>query len=482
MTKRDSVDILRLCMADSPHAEVLLESIQSGWWHEAVITEGRLKLRTDKPEAVMFQAMQEHYTSFGAPPTIKGLRTVLGGTSTQKGIDKLLDQLDDLSPSPDDAARLVRLLKASYAKTQGLHTMYETTALLEADPAGAVDALDALAARITDVTGECRERSDWSGVVWLKDLPLHAQVAEDRDRLIPYPWPSWNSYLNGLKRGEVTFLSGKGAAGKSFVAKAIAYNAAELGYKVVCADLEMSVEQTSNRYLAWTTGIPSDKIYKGALTAKEEKILRRVKKRHAKMSGNDSLVILSPEHCNTVDRLRSTIRRLYKGENPDLIVVDYPALMQPSTNRQYSASDSIGEIVRELKLLAMEMRCAILAVAHLKSGSNDDVQFKVIFDRADQVILLKRSHSRPYIEPDVMAGVWVGTPGILEARVQRNRSGMDMQSSRSKCLLLEVEYATASVLEYQGDYYGTKEKEEDEDADSEQLPERVSKRKKSRSS
>lgn len=474
MTRRDNTDLLRLCLADSPHSETLLDTIKEAWWHDAALTEKGLRIKTDRPEAVVYGAMLHHYHEYSSPPTLKGLRAILGQKADDKGVSRLLEQLDETPLSVDDASRLVSGLRACYAKVSSTKLMYECANLMDADPARTVDSLDELANNLLRVTGECRERADWSGIVWLNELPEYAQVAENTANLVPYPWASWNSYLTGLKRGEVTFISGKGATGKSFVVKAIAYHAAELGYKVACADLEMSVEQTSNRYLAWKTGIPADKMYKGALTAAEEKVINKVKRRHAKMSSNGGLVILSPEHCNTVERLRSSIKRLYKGENPDLIVVDYPALMQPSSNRQYSASDSIGEIVRELKLLAMELRCAILAVAHLKSGSNDDVQFKVIYDRADQVILLRRSSSRPYVEPDAFSGNWVGTPGVLEARVQRNRSGRDMQGKGSKALLLEVEYATASVKDFTGDYYGTKGEREEEE--NEELPERVSRK------
>jgi replicative DNA helicase len=183
--------------------------------------------------------------------------------------------------------------------------------------------------------------------------------------------------MGGLQPSDLIILAGRPGMGKTALATNIAYNIAKAfkqgdvradgnretvnGGVVGFFSLEMSAEQLATRIIAERTGIPSNKIRRGAI---EELDFEKIR---------DVTVELQhlPFHVDetgglTIAQLAARARRLKRQVGLDLLVVDYLQLLQGSSHRASEGRvHEITEITTNLKALAKELGIPILALSQL---------------------------------------------------------------------------------------------------------------------
>ena len=174
-----------------------------------------------------------------------------------------------------------------------------------------------------------------------------------------------NKTTSGLHDGNLIIIAARPSVGKSSLAMGIGRNASIHGGAAVAVfSLEMSKEELVLRMLSSEARVDSQKIQNGQMTLNEWK---RVQRALITLSNTDIYLDESPSL--TPMHLRAKVRRLafklnLEGKKLGLIIVDYLQLMtlvKGKENRQ----QEVSTISRELKAIAKEMNCPLIALSQL---------------------------------------------------------------------------------------------------------------------
>src|ERR1700738_301229 len=182
--------------------------------------------------------------------------------------------------------------------------------------------------------------------------------------------------MGGLQPSDLIILAGRPGMGKTALATNIAYNVAKAGVRETRADghmgtvnggivgffsLEMSAEQLATRIIAEQTGIPSNKIRRGAIDEAEFEKIRDVS-----VDLQNLPFYVDETGGLSIGQLAARARRLKRQRGLDLLVVDYLQLLQGSSRRAAEGRvQEITEITTRLKALAKELNIPILALSQL---------------------------------------------------------------------------------------------------------------------
>jgi replicative DNA helicase len=181
--------------------------------------------------------------------------------------------------------------------------------------------------------------------------------------------------LGGLHPSDLIILAARPSMGKTSLAANIAFNVARRyawepltdgGRKTVAGgvvafySLEMSAEQLAMRLLAEVTEIPSDKIRKGEISAKE---FGQISDAAAEIG--ESPLYIDATGGISIGKLAARARRLKRIMGLDLIVVDYLQLVTAGEGRIENRVQEVSQITQGLKSLAKELSVPIIAAAQL---------------------------------------------------------------------------------------------------------------------
>lgn len=167
----------------------------------------------------------------------------------------------------------------------------------------------------------------------------------------------------GLQRGELIIVAARPSVGKTAFALNLAAGHAKNGGSAMIFSLEMGTKQLLQRMISaegyingqkWRNMVFSEKDYEQAIHA-------------IGIISEWSLHLY--DHVRTVAAIRSTIRKMIR-DNPEenhMIIIDYLQLMTP-TSKNVRRDLEIGEITRELKLLAVELHIPIVLLSQLSRG------------------------------------------------------------------------------------------------------------------
>jgi replicative DNA helicase len=186
-----------------------------------------------------------------------------------------------------------------------------------------------------------------------------------------------DSKMGGLQKSDLIILAGRPGMGKTALATNIAYNVAQAfasgdvrpdgsretvnGGVVGFFSLEMSAEQLATRIISEQTGIPSNKIRRGAIG---EADFEKIKDVSIELQ---SLPFYVDETGGlSIGQLAARARRLKRQRGLDLLVIDYVQLLQGSTRRSSeNRVQEITEITTRLKALAKELNVPVVALSQL---------------------------------------------------------------------------------------------------------------------
>jgi replicative DNA helicase len=192
--------------------------------------------------------------------------------------------------------------------------------------------------------------------------------------------------MGGLQQSDLIILAGRPGMGKTALATNIAYNVAKAftqgdvradghretvnGGVVGFFSLEMSAEQLATRIISEQTGIPSNKIRRGAI---DEGDFERIKDISIELQNLPFYV--DETGGLSIGQLAARARRLKRQRGLDLLVIDYVQLLQGNSRRAAeNRVQEITEITTRLKALAKELNIPILALSQLSRQveSRDD--------------------------------------------------------------------------------------------------------------
>ena len=164
-----------------------------------------------------------------------------------------------------------------------------------------------------------------------------------------------------MGKGDLIIVGARPGMGKTSFALNIATNVAKMTKKAVCIfSLEMSAEQLVTRILSSEAMVDSHAIRTGELSPEDWENLADVT---SQLSGCD--IYIDDTSSITSTEMKSKLRRV---NDLGLVVIDYIGLMQSTSNTDNRAQQ-VGEISRNLKMMAKDFGIPIICAAQLNRGT-----------------------------------------------------------------------------------------------------------------
>ena len=178
---------------------------------------------------------------------------------------------------------------------------------------------------------------------------------------VPSGFRDLDNLLGGFQPGNLIVLAARPSLGKSALVCNIAENVATKGsLPVAFFSLEMSEAELAHRFIGCRSRIPSDRLRKGKVAARDwPRVVRACNElEQAPLWLDDSSDLSLLE-------LRAKARRLAASEGGlGLVIVDYMQLMRPEDPR-VNRVEQVGQVSRGLKILARELKLPVIGVSQL---------------------------------------------------------------------------------------------------------------------
>lgn len=178
-------------------------------------------------------------------------------------------------------------------------------------------------------------------------------------------YPAIDQLLGGLQRKSLYVLAASTGAGKTAFALNVVRNASHRSQaKSLIVSLEMDRIELWSRLLSAESRVGGMKIQTGIISDADD---ARLAMGHNEMR---KLLVTSLEPPpTTLVALRAEAQLAMRRDGLDILVVDYLQLMSGSGKDRQSREREVAEISRGLKLLAMELGVAVVAVSQLNRAA-----------------------------------------------------------------------------------------------------------------
>ena len=202
--------------------------------------------------------------------------------------------------------------------------------------------------------------------------PLLTEVVERIDELynrdnpsditgVPSGFMDLDRMTSGLQPGDLIIIAGRPSMGKTAFSINIGEHVAiDNGLPIAVFSMEMSAAQLAMRMVGSVGRLDQHRLRTGRLTDEDWPRLT-----HAIQKMNDAQMFIDETPALTSRDLRGRARRLARQCGQlGLIIVDYLQLMAPNSSGENRATE-ISEISRDLKALAKELSCPVIALSQL---------------------------------------------------------------------------------------------------------------------
>ena len=174
-------------------------------------------------------------------------------------------------------------------------------------------------------------------------------------------FPDLDKLLAGWQPGDVVILGGRSSMGKTALAMALATGTANAGTPTYVFSVEMSGEQLADRALCSEAALDSQRYRMGEADTREMARLTMAVQRLAPLP-----LVVDDSTAVTVAQIRARVRRWAAAQRkPGLVVVDYLQLVTAVRIKGGSREQEVAEISKQLKAIARETGCTVLALAQL---------------------------------------------------------------------------------------------------------------------
>jgi len=227
--------------------------------------------------------------------------------------------------------------------------------------------------------------------------------------------------IGGLTPGDLIVLAARPAMGKTALCNTLKLGVARsTQHPVLSLELEMTREQLSHRVLSTESGVDMRRIRAAALSGHDMGDLARTADELGRLP-----VFFIDRRGTKISALRKAARRLVASRGPlSLITVDYLQIAK-AERREERREREVSDISAQLKTLAGEMNCPVLALSQLNRG---------VESRSDKRPMLSDLRESGSIEQDADTVMFLyrdeeyhpkttQEPGIAEVIVAKQRSG-----------------------------------------------------------
>jgi len=222
------------------------------------------------------------------------------------------------------------------------------------------DPAELVASACSDLAGMTHAKGEGEPVpVWqvTDEIISDLMSPEDRGFGTRTGFYRFDGITHGFKPGELIILAARPGVGKTTLALNWALRASEHG-SVPVFSLEMSRQEVTRKLLTDRAGInlrdfnPRDPDHIRAIGEAKYHL--------------DNLPLLVDDRSGiNVRQIRSKVERLQTRQPVNLVVIDYLQLLSSTSNASKNETNRIGEISRELKLMAKDCRVPVVVLSQL---------------------------------------------------------------------------------------------------------------------
>ncbi|MBR2931043.1 MAG: replicative DNA helicase [Clostridia bacterium] len=267
-------------------------------------------------------------------------------------------------PSVSNVKEYARIVKDKSVLRHLIEACEDINRTAYEDAAPVRTILDGAEQRIFDIAqgNETKEFKHISDV--LHDVYLDLQViAENKGAVsgVKTGFSDLDRMLVQMGKGDLIIIGARPGMGKTSFALNLATNVAKESRKAVAIfSLEMSCEQLVTRLLSSEAMVDSHKLRTGQITPEDWSSIAEVVQ---SLSGCDIYIDDTSQITST--EMKTKLRRV---PNLGMVVIDYIGLMQ-STSNSDNRAQQVGEISRNLKIMAKEFGIPIICCAQLNRGT-----------------------------------------------------------------------------------------------------------------
>lgn len=276
---------------------------------------------------------------------------------------------------------------------------------------------------------------------------MFARMESSKKNGIPSGFTDIDKITGGFHRGELIILAARPSMGKTCFCMDIALNIMkEQAGSAAFYSLEMSKEQLTSRAISAYKSIPGKFMREASISNQQYIEVSRCTEEFKPWP-----FYLGDRSALTPSDIRVSLEKLVKKTgNIDIVFIDYLQLMDIEDSRGgFNRNVELGKITRELKQIAKDFNCAVMALSQLSRGvesrtdkrpmMSDLRESGAIEQDADLILLLYRDE---YYNPDTY------DRGLAEVIFAKNRNG----EIGTVKILFENTYPRFMNLHVQGSY------------------------------
>jgi replicative DNA helicase len=312
----------------------------------------------------IFLAMRELYLADHAIDVVTLIDALVrAGVYDKSGGEQYIRTIAEVVPGAQNAKDYAKIVRNKSRARQLIEICGDISDITYAEQEEIEHVIENAEARIFDLA-QGRDTKSFRHIRdVLVDVYAHLhELATDKSAAqgTPTGFSGLDKVLVGMGKSDFILVGARPGMGKTSFALNIAANVAQSTKKKVCIfSLEMSAEQLVNRMISSEAMVDSYALRSGELKPEEWEHIAQASTR---LSGCDILIDDTPGI--TVSGMKGKLRRV---DNLGLVVIDYLGLMS-SDKRIDNRVNEVGDITRNLKIMAKELNVPILCCAQLSRG------------------------------------------------------------------------------------------------------------------
>ena len=314
----------------------------------------------------IFEALTSMYTRSKVIDTVTLVNTLVErGDRDEAGGISYISLLANSVPSVANVKDYARIVREKSTLRRLIRACDEINEEAYEEAAPAKSIVDSAEQKIFDISNnndvkEFRHIRDVLQDVY-QDMEKKSELHGEDPNATKTGFSGLDRVLVQMGRGDLIIVGARPGMGKTSFALNIATNVAKATKKAVAIfSLEMSCEQLVSRIISSEAMIDSGTLRSGLLKPEDWENIAHV---ISSLSGCD--IYIDDTSAIGTTEMRSKLRRL---KNLGLVVIDYIGLMQ--TNQKIdNRAQQVGEISRNLKIMAKDFGIPIICCAQLNRGT-----------------------------------------------------------------------------------------------------------------
>ncbi len=261
--------------------------------------------------------------------------------------------------------RHVEMLHRDTTLRKMIQASAQITALAFDAPEDTKEVVDRAEKLLLDVTNRDVHTNEQSLEDIMSDLyeELGEQAANgDKPMGVMTGFPTVDETLLGLRPGQMIVIGARPGVGKTSFALNLATNAAFAGASVAMFSLEMSKIEIAQRLLAAHARIGLQEIRSGRIKDDQWPQILEATNELSKLD-----IMIDDTPGTTITEIRAKARRILRGKENGVVIIDYLQLVSPPAGGRHSDSraNEVSEMSRGIKIMAKDLEVPVIALSQL---------------------------------------------------------------------------------------------------------------------